>query len=508
MEQLLNIAAASGSSGAKKKGGVAAGGGGAPPMPGLEALGLGGMDAAQLKQQADSLWRMLDEMAESDPQAYTNFISQQAAAAAAAAGGGGQAGALGGGARAAGAVVTAWQAGKQAVHVHVWPAPPGAARAPFQPPACGLATLETQWHHVCCAAAGQAVPMPRVALGPVTPTTCAWQGLQVPCAKATPPQGWQPDAQLAAAAAASPGPPAWHLHCAVHPHALHLVGSGAPPAFRALFHEALCQWAEQQLGGGCTLDRAPPGAVAGKLQQAGQQRVLQVAPRYLPSKPAAPQKQAQPEVKLPVGGAGAGGGGVGTTQEESPTPPMLLPGGLQLPGAAKAGPPEAARGPRGPLIEELPAAAPSAAGASDAAAARPAQQAQDAAGEGSSSSGTEVVRVSVTPALGVQRAVERFPSWSRTQILCGVVVPMQVVRQGEGGKGSLTVEVRVGRAQRLRDIDLEFDEACAALLVGVAGGGAPARVPLPGQVDPDSCQATFSAKTKLLKVVAKLVATP
>ena len=43
---------------------------------------LKGKDMKALGKQADALWKMLDEMAESDPAAYRTFLQQQAEAAA------------------------------------------------------------------------------------------------------------------------------------------------------------------------------------------------------------------------------------------------------------------------------------------------------------------------------------------------------------------------------------------------------------------------------------------
>lgn len=86
MEGLLNLGKMAT---ATKSGGIGPTGSAAVPgrsegMPDLASL-LGpdfkGKDMAHLSKQADALWKMLDEMAESDPEAYKSFLKQQADAA-------------------------------------------------------------------------------------------------------------------------------------------------------------------------------------------------------------------------------------------------------------------------------------------------------------------------------------------------------------------------------------------------------------------------------------------
>lgn len=99
MEQLFNIGKGGSSSGAgMPEPGRLPGLGGAGPADFSKLLGkdLAGQDMKQLAQQADALWKFLDEMAENDEEGYKKFIEQQAEAAAEASKLAGQAGGEGG----------------------------------------------------------------------------------------------------------------------------------------------------------------------------------------------------------------------------------------------------------------------------------------------------------------------------------------------------------------------------------------------------------------------------
>jgi hypothetical protein len=84
MEALLNISGAGRGKGGKGGRGGRAGGGGIPG--GIEALkallgdeGLPeGMDPEELAAQAESMWKMLDEMAENDQEGYEKLLKKQA----------------------------------------------------------------------------------------------------------------------------------------------------------------------------------------------------------------------------------------------------------------------------------------------------------------------------------------------------------------------------------------------------------------------------------------------
>lgn len=71
MEELLNVHARVGSGAAQSQHPAAAGG-----IPELA-----GADLKSLKQQANTLWKFLDELAVSDPAEYSCFIEKQASAA-------------------------------------------------------------------------------------------------------------------------------------------------------------------------------------------------------------------------------------------------------------------------------------------------------------------------------------------------------------------------------------------------------------------------------------------
>ena len=61
---------------------IGLGSGGMPDLSSLLGPEFKGKDMTHLSKQAETLWKMLDEMAESDPDAYKSFLAQQAEAAA------------------------------------------------------------------------------------------------------------------------------------------------------------------------------------------------------------------------------------------------------------------------------------------------------------------------------------------------------------------------------------------------------------------------------------------
>ncbi|GFR40221.1 hypothetical protein Agub_g788 [Astrephomene gubernaculifera] len=211
-----------------------------PLLRSLLGPGASQTDYLQLAQEAEGLWKMMDEMAESDPQAYQDFITGTAKAAREEAekgrdqhveglvpalvlevqaqqqqqrgGGGSGSGEQPGGGRQAAVDVTRVVAGGQAVaRVHVWAANDASGLTP--PSLFG------------------GVPLLRA---PAPPSS--WLGLQVPLAEYRP-------------ALTQPGQlPLHHFHLACHAATARMALADQPPGFRGALLEALSQFVEASYG--------------------------------------------------------------------------------------------------------------------------------------------------------------------------------------------------------------------------------------------------------------------
>uniref|UniRef100_A0A7S0RPW7 PIH1D1/2/3 CS-like domain-containing protein n=1 Tax=Chlamydomonas leiostraca TaxID=1034604 RepID=A0A7S0RPW7_9CHLO len=218
MDELMNVAARMGGPSGSGAGGV----GGAMPE-------LAGTDMRALSQQADTLWRFLDGLAESDPAEYARFIEKQAAAASK---------------EAVQSMAVPVRDAAPALVVEVPVTRPRAAgtkdssardtaKGPLLVAAATAAVPLPAVIHVWAAKEGSGVPPARTTHGEVGLGTASWVDGVVPLAEVRP---------------AREAGGALHCHAAVHARTVDLAVQGSPPQLRALLVAAACQWVERSAG--------------------------------------------------------------------------------------------------------------------------------------------------------------------------------------------------------------------------------------------------------------------
>lgn len=433
------------------------GGGGA-----AKALGLD-LSPADMKQ-ADQFLKMLDEMAENDPAAYSQFLKQQMAAAREevertadpSVDGLEPLLVLEAAALPAGAAIP----GKTTALVHIWAAKDGA----------GIQTA------TCSSSTGSPTPPGGAARIPVSESTTSWEGLSIPVAEYKAPTTSNPQPQ-------ANGAVTHRLHVLLHHRTARLVALGTPPAFRGLVAEAVCQFVEHKYR--LLLSRtqrafqvARHALTAKELQElaaAQQEQALQAASSSGGSSPL-PQALMNDLRGLAVGpssggelasGGGGGGGGRGAAAPKRP----LIVDLSQQQGAPAGGQGQASSAPPVPAAGSVPASAPTGAavapagvpptgpgrGATAASASTHVAVEEDAAGQ-------RWVRVQVSGMPGVQRARD------------------------------VDLEVVGGREVVVTPLSAQADAATAAGAVQPAA----VRIALPVPVDGQRVQAKFDPKAKVL----------
>lgn len=237
---------------------------------------LAGVDMRALEQQASTLWKFLDGLAESDPAEYARFIERQAAAASEETARSmavpvrdtqpglivevavtTQCRKLEADSSAPSLIATAVAEQPSGVAViNLWAAKEGEAQAATCADVCVfvhhtlLRHTSSRCHSLflfCTSScslwlpeplvpAGAGVPVPRTAQGPVHMHTTCWDEALVPLMELRSP---------------STLGVAQHYHAAVHATTVDLVASGQPLQMSALMAASACQWVESKYGVKC-----------------------------------------------------------------------------------------------------------------------------------------------------------------------------------------------------------------------------------------------------------------
>mmetsp|Transcript_11938 Transcript_11938/g.25665 ORF Transcript_11938/g.25665 Transcript_11938/m.25665 type:complete len:447 (-) Transcript_11938:176-1516(-) len=421
----------------------AAGGSGMPGLSSLLGDELKGADMAQLQKQAETLWKFLDDLAESDPEAYKNFLNKQAEGVKKQAASEAPPGATGGELmhRTQGSLpalllvtgITGSSIPAQSIGVlHIWKAADGIPEATVTSPS-GTAT-------------------------PITASTASWQGVQVPLGPSRQPLVTTDKA----------GVTVHSFHLALGPATAQLAVLGTPPVLRMVVAEAACQMVEAKH--------------QVKLGRQGMR--LKVAAEMLPAEMRSQIEGARVQDALQSAARGTSAEGLssGLLSQLSglsmdPAQRRDTQGTSSSAAAAAAASHKARSGPGGkakaPLIVDMSASASASDLQKEQSCAAPAETPGPVPGSDSGA-----------PAL------VSGPTTSEQPTIKASVV------DGSGGQ-QVVVEAYLSAASSAHDMDVEVD---GTRLVLTVAGHPPCSMVLPCDVDDGKARAKFDAKRRVLTV--------